>query len=71
MKTQAIIDGTVKLIHSFIYTVGCIAIWDYSIERWHRGTFTAVGIAFGAMALWYLWVFVIHPFRVGLRGESR
>ena len=65
MKARAIIDGIGTLIHSLIYTVGCFSIWDYSFERWQRGTYTVVGIALVGFALLYLWTFFVRPFRAG------
>jgi hypothetical protein len=71
MKTKQVIGEIGKLIHSFIYIIGCMEIWQYTFEHWPRGTHLAIGVALAAFAIWYLWSFFVRPFRSGMRGESQ
>jgi len=71
MKTKSLLTMLGKLVHSFIYMVGCIAIWTYTIERWPVGTHVFVGATLLVFFVWYLWTFFIRPFRAALKGESQ
>jgi hypothetical protein len=53
---------------SFFYVVGCMAILGVASELWpSRYIWYVVG---AVLALWYVWRFLIQPFRSGLKKED-
>jgi len=60
MNTKLLLNLLGRAVHSFIYTVGCVSIWTYTIEKWAGATHVLVGVALLVLLLRYLW-----------RGEAR
>jgi len=60
-----------KLIHDFIFIIGCMAIWKYAYEHWQRGAYIAFAVALVCFCVAYLWTFFVRPFRSALRGEDQ
>jgi hypothetical protein len=71
MKTKKIVGEIGKLLHSFIYVIGCMTIWKYAFEHWPRGTDLAIGVGLVCFTVWYFWSYFFRPFRAALRGERQ
>ena len=71
MSTKDIFSYTWKLIHSFVYLIGCVSIWTYSFERWPDVTRVVILSSIASFLVWYLWRFFVRPFRTAMRGESQ
>ena len=57
------------LIDRFIWTVGLATIMIYSMDRWPTAYWATLGALLAGFSGWYLWKFVIQPFRAGLKEE--
>jgi hypothetical protein len=70
VRAKTVLVQIGKLIHNFIFMIGCITIWEYAFEHWPRGTYIAIGAALVCFAVWYFWMFFVRPFRTALREKS-
>ncbi len=57
------------LIDRFIWTVGLFAITFYTTDRWPTAYWVTMCALLSGFGVWYVWKFVILPFRAGLKGE--
>ena len=70
-RMKTILAKIWKLIHDFIFIIGCMAIAQYAFEHWQRGAYIAFAVALVCFSVWYLWTFFVRPFRSALRGEDQ
>ena len=57
------------LVDRFIWVVGLATIICYTMDRWPKAYWVTVGTLLAGFSAWYIWKFVIQPFRAGLKGE--
>ena len=55
MSTKLPLQLTERIVHGFIYTAGCIAIWSYTLERWPAPAQVAISAVLFVLLVRYLW----------------
>lgn len=65
LKSNALVAYAIRLV----WMLGCLTILNFAHKHWPIGSMIATSVFLLGCAGWYLWRFVVQPFRSGLRGE--
>ena len=66
MKT---IDTVAKVADRIIWAVGCFTIMGFAHDHWPVAYQVATGAFLLGFGVWYLWRYLVQPFRTSLRGS--
>lgn len=57
------------LMDRVIWMVGLCTIMIYAMDHWPTAFWITLGAILLGLGGWYVWKFVVQPFRAGLKGE--
>jgi hypothetical protein len=60
-----------KISGSFAFVVFCLGFIGYTADHWPSGYQGLRYLLIGAMGVCFLWLFVLRPFRSGLKGGPK
>jgi len=67
------VNATVKKLFGFSGSLAFLFVWmiilESVLERWPSASAKGLGCFLAGFTAWYLWKFVIQPFREGLNGQ--